>query len=123
MMDIPTGWEYYTTTMGGREITDHTTAFFDADDVTIQVTYQSPNLTTMHVRERGIRAYDFERGGVIEWGTHPTPADAFRTAAAYIADGGDDYQPISPRRTSDRYARAVAAAYAEGIRERYTQTA
>lgn len=107
-MEIPTGWNHLET----EGYVQDATAFYHTPDFTIQVTHVTRNTTKFHVREGWVESFDFQdRDKIVDFGFHNTPADAFRFAEAYIADGGSDYRRSAPMHTSPRYSRAVSAAY------------
>lgn len=108
-MQIPAGWNPLTTQYGN----DDTTAFFHTPEFTVQVTHKTRDMTTVQVREGWFEGYDFQgRENVVDFGFHRNPADAFRFAAAYLADGGADFRRAKMMGTSPRYSRAVDVAYA-----------
>ena len=107
-MDIPTGWNHLETQWGESK----STAFFHTSEFTIQVTHSSRDSTVFQVREGWAEGYDFEnRETIVDFGWHNSPAQAFRFAAAYIADGGEDFRRDRVMSISPRYRRAVTAAY------------
>lgn len=118
-MQIPAGFTALVTapvSEGGKPLVHDTTAFVQTEDFLIQVTHQTRDNTVVQIREPfGQRGFDFQnRGEIIEFGWHRSPAEAFRFVEAYLA-GTADFRPAKGKRTSDRYSEAVTAAYSRKV--------